>query len=210
MLRRNRPGIRASPEQLRPASLREYQRLPRNPHGEVVDENPQSMGFISLGDDLQFGDFESEGYSPSVGATPPATPMDQSQLETEMFPPESVPSEEQPMGKMRSAKLNLHHMRYRFLNGMLMPKIHFVHLAKISFHLIPMLGSGKLRYPLNHLCAEEATNPNHETIHASFAEHVLVASSARKQKVEVQYQSLNEADKKLFDACKTEGNKGMD
>ena len=72
------------------------------------------MGFISLGDDLQFGDFESEGYSPSVGATPPATPMDQSQLETEMFPPESVPSEEQPMGKMRSAKLNLHHMRYRF------------------------------------------------------------------------------------------------
>lgn len=38
--------IRASPEHVRPASLREYVNLPRDENGEVKDERPQGRGYV--------------------------------------------------------------------------------------------------------------------------------------------------------------------
>ena len=41
-----------------------------------------------------------------------------------------------------------------------------------------------------------------EQLHVFFAEHVMLASTARKQKVEVRYRDLGPEEKKLFDAAK--------
>ena len=42
--------IRASPQHLRPASLREYSRIPKGSDGLALDETPHGKGFIELDD----------------------------------------------------------------------------------------------------------------------------------------------------------------
>eukprot|EP00435_Cladocopium_sp_Y103_P042043 s45_g11.t1 len=79
--------IRASPEQLRPASLREYQRLPKDGEGKVMDEKPQGRGYIELGDSVpDLEDSQSMAYSPSLGPSQPPTPHSISQPDNEEFP----------------------------------------------------------------------------------------------------------------------------
>ena len=51
-------------------------------------------------------------------------------------------------------------------------------------------------------CDDIPHENDHDPIHTLFAEHVLIASNARKQKVEVQYRHLSSEDQKLFDAAK--------
>ena len=177
--------------------------MPRNSHGEVVDENPQGRGFVDLGNDVP--DVESEGYSPSIGETPPETPMDQSQPEGEMFPPESV-STESPMNsgenEVESEKVEPHEIPVpawgsddedglcAFGDDLIEPEceagVWEINIATESFQN----------------CQDDPQENDRDPIHTLFAEHVLVASNTRKQKVEVQYRGLSDGDKKLFDAAK--------
>ena len=91
--------IRASPEQLRPASLREYSKLPRDPQGFVLDEKPQGRGFIDLGNpEANPAEMEDEEM-PRANNAPdhpvsefsytPTTPLE-SQPEGEQFPMDST------------------------------------------------------------------------------------------------------------------------
>ena len=93
--------VRASPEQLRPASLREYVMLPKDDQGQVKDEVPRGKGYVELSENPP----ESDGVLPSpVNESPdsefsyaPTTPAE-SQPEGEVFPPDSqVELEDSPV-----------------------------------------------------------------------------------------------------------------
>ena len=85
--------VRASPEQIRPASLREYSNLPQNSDGQVIDEKPQGRNYLELDDvpDEEEGPREDnpEEYSPG---TPMNTSDLTSQPENENFPEENQTS----------------------------------------------------------------------------------------------------------------------
>eukprot|EP00435_Cladocopium_sp_Y103_P052633 s419_g16.t1 len=94
--------VRASPEQIRPASLREYLHLPRDLHGQVVDEKPQGRNYVELEGEPDGDEVSHDGVSHEVAEEySPGTPMNTSeqasQPEDESFPeenPETVPNQE--------------------------------------------------------------------------------------------------------------------
>ncbi|CAL1166937.1 unnamed protein product [Cladocopium goreaui] len=79
--------VRASPEQIRPASLREFINLPRGEDNQVKNEEPKGRSFVDLsGDPEDFppreGELEENEYSPG---TPRDSTGDTSQPEQEDF-----------------------------------------------------------------------------------------------------------------------------
>ena len=201
--------IRASPEQLRPASLREYHKLPKDSMGNVMDETPRGRGYLELEDipeESPVGDVApSEAYSPSLGQSGPQTPHSTSQPDNEEFPPDSGHGTSAPsLGNEESEHGN---------DGV---------GEKLEPHEIPVPDSDDgdsfpcfgddVEFPQNdsgvweiNLCEyDQSLSPEkeEEMVHVFLAEQVLLASTARKQKVEVQYRSLSDEDKKLFDAAK--------
>jgi hypothetical protein len=78
--------IRASPQHLRPASLREYRHLPRHEDGRVRDEqiDPRSRNYYPLTDVPPVDDNES-AYEPSIA--PSNGPSTNEQPEDEISPP---------------------------------------------------------------------------------------------------------------------------
>ena len=65
--------IRASPQHLRPASLREYSRIPKGSDGLALDETPLGKGFIELDDfpdEVASETRPSSLYSPSLAEQP--------------------------------------------------------------------------------------------------------------------------------------------
>ena len=196
--------IRASPEQLRPASLREYQRLPKGGDGIVLDEQPHGRGFVSLGDDLPNPEIaESEGYSPSLGEDLPPS-NEGSQPENEMFPPESIPSETSQNGDTMvgdDKELEPHEIPVPEDDDDEEGLCAFGDDVEIS----PHSGIWEIE-----LCESQWNNvkcsdvePSSTQLHVLFAEQILVASTARKQKVEVKYRDLSVADQELFDTAKS-------
>ena len=201
--------IRASPEQLRPASLREYHKLPKDSMGNAMDETPRGRGYLELEDipeDNQLGEAApSEAYSPSLGQSGPQTPHSTSQPDNEEFPPDSGHGTSAPsLGNEESEQGN---------DG---------DDGKLEPHEIPVPDSDDgdsflcfgddVEFPQNNsgvweinLCEyDQSLQPEkeEELVHVFLAEQVLLASTARKQKVEVQYRSLSVEDQKLFDAAK--------
>ena len=80
--------VRASPEQIRPASLREYSNLPRGEDNQIKNEEPKGKSFVDLnGEPEDFppreGETEENEYSPG---TPRDSTGDTSQPEQEDFP----------------------------------------------------------------------------------------------------------------------------
>ena len=180
--------------------------FPRNSHGEVVDENPQGRGFVDLGNDVPI-DVESEGYSPSVGETPPETPMDQSQPDMEMFPPESVPSENPTTTTTGENEVEAENVEPHEVPVPDWGSDDEDGLCAFGDDLIePEHDAGvweiKLATESFNACDDIPHENDHDPIHTLFAEHVLIASNARKQMVEVQYRHLSSEDQKLFDAAK--------
>lgn len=200
--------IRASPEQLRPASLREYQHLPKGVDGSVVDEIPQGRGFISLGDDpesfpsvVAVNPEESEGYSPSVGVSM-SNGQENSQPENEMFPPESLtsgdPDERKDGGETGERDLEPHEIPVPDEED---------GLFAFGDDLEPPStkpGVWEINFGESHWNDNQSNNSevSSEQIHVFFAEQVMIASTARKQKVEVKYRDLGSDEQRLFDAAK--------
>jgi hypothetical protein len=84
--------IRASPQHLRPASMREYHALPRDDYGRVKDEQitSKARNYVEL-EELPPAVVSADGdesYEPSLAPTPPIE-IDSEQPEDEASPPES-------------------------------------------------------------------------------------------------------------------------
>ena len=201
--------IRASPEQVRPASLREYQHLPRNGNGEVINEKPVGKGVLALEDAPPPREFVedsigSPSIAPSVLEEPAET--DTSQPEQEEFPNDVTPndgSETNP--EMEPCDVPVPHGDSGELGEMSEDDLLFafgddcpetennsgvweIELATVTDH-----------DEVDILFSEDTTDLS---AHVHLLEHVFLASNARKQKIEVQYRSLSERDQKLFDAAK--------
>eukprot|EP00435_Cladocopium_sp_Y103_P042279 s1426_g11.t1 len=90
--------IRASPEQLRPASLCEFSQLPRDEEGRIMDEKPEGRNYVELQGIPEEGDVlmdpDTNEYSPG---TPIASSGMSSQPEQEDFPAElpEIPGSEE-------------------------------------------------------------------------------------------------------------------
>lgn len=183
--------IRASPEQLRPASLREYQKLPRDDSGNVLDEHPEGRGYLELED---IPDDGSSGYSPSVAADDAGSNQDGiSQPETEIFPPDSGNSNasELPMDPVEvpvpvDDDLEEDDELCVFGDDV---------VAKQEVSGVWEISLCEMSQDFQD---EQSTQFQTDTL----VEHVLLASTARKQKIEVQYRTLNDRDRTLFDAAK--------
>ena len=177
--------------------------------GNVVDETPRGRGYLELEDipeESPVGDLApSEAYSPSLGQSGPQTPHSTSQPDNEEFPPDSGHGTSAPsLGNEESEHGN---------DGV---------GEKLEPHEVPVPDSDDgdslpcfgddVEFPQNdsgvweiNLCEyDQSLSPGkeEEMVHVFLAEQVLLASTARKQKVEVQYRSLSDEDKKLFDAAK--------
>ena len=201
--------IRASPEQLRPASLREYHRLPKGVDGSVIDERPKGKGYLELQDVPEVDDFE---YSPSVGVTPPGSVQMSSQPEDEQFPPESGPSLshaepsedggtpnhgiENGEGEREPQEVEPHEVP--------IPLSDDDELFAFGDDVKPLQSENGV-WEISLAECEHEFESLAEQDHSAqvfFLEQVFVASTARKQKVEVQYRDLNPQDQQLFDAAK--------
>ena len=184
--------IRASPQQLRPASLREYLRLPRDDSGRVVDERPRDDRYVVLDEDPPVEelppplniDQQEESYSPSILEQP----------EVERFPSDNQQREREPQTEAEEGVP---------LDGV---EVHvpsdddglFVEFGDEScFGLEEGVWELSLddTFVLDTECADDLCS--HPEIF-----DLLVVNSAKKQRVEVDYHRLGEDDRKLFDAAK--------
>ena len=188
--------VRASPQHLRPASLREYRSLPRDSEGRVRDEqiSTRSRNFISL-DDVPPDD-ASDGYSPSFAPSLAGDerPNSSEQPEQEISPaPSVVPANEAPAVD---------------LGGLHVP-VPGSEVGDTDDELIcfgddvsedpAVPGVWEIEIP--HSFDDVPTHDEISNTH--FAECVLLATTAKKQRVEVQWRQLDKHDQDLFDKAKS-------
>ena len=190
--------IRASPQHLRPASMREYQALPRDSHGNVRDEeiSSRTRNFVSLDEDPPDEDL----YSPSVIQTP-SMDVDSEQPENEISPPASqmfdTSEPDNPDVEMPPVPGDL--------GGLSIPvpdSDEEMHETMFSFGddcESPLTETGLWEITLT-----EASEFSHaeDVVDGNLAECILIASTAKKQRVEVQWRTLNDTDQALFRKAK--------
>ena len=197
--------IRASPEQIRPASLREYGALPRNAEGRVIPEEVRhGRNFISL--DAASGGEEmptNREASPEVMVVPRSrTETDVSQPEGEISPPEGMSREASSAGYVPSVGIP---------DGVDVPvsdgdiEMDDTTSEDLLFGddvepCVPLIGVWEIALVDQMTFASKQVCD--ETEVAMFSEWILTASEARKQKSEVQWRHLSPDDQKLFEAAK--------
>ena len=191
--------IRASPQHLRPASLREYRALPRNQHGEVVDEviDPKTRNYHALTDVPQ--DDDENEYEPSM-APSVIGPLSSDQPEQEASPPLSFNGdvntpEEEGMGD------NLEGTPENGDFGGLGTPVPEDDDGLFSFgdDIQPSATPGVWEIEIN----EMLDIPHEEDLaDKEFAEFILVATAAKRQRVEVRWRDLDDHDKTLFQKAK--------
>ena len=195
--------VRASPEQLRPASLREFTQLPRDSNGEVVDEKPQGRNFLELldvPDENMESIGEENGYSPG---TPCNTNDNLSQPEHEEFPNGSEPNRsdegdvEQDDGE-----------EVKELNPVEVPipddDDDLVVEDDCCFGDDLGISGGQQGVWEITLNDQEWDNQIAEAFcdYPGMLEQVWLTTGDRKKRVEVDYRSLGPGDRELFDAAK--------
>ena len=185
--------IRASPQHLRPASLREYRALPRDTDGRVRDEriDPKTKNYVALDDTPSEDSFS---YAPSIAPSNPDMPQDGSQPEQEISPSPSMEHEPQndQIGNPD--------------DGVVVPVPVDSDLDSVDDELVcfgddcwqNVSEPGIWEIELTDEYFHEETND----ISAQFAECILLATSAKKQRVEVQWRTLNDHDRQLFSKAK--------
>ena len=196
--------IRASPQHLRPASMREYHALPKDDQGNVRDEqvSTRTRNYIDL-DELPpaVGSVDDDdGYEPSLAPTP-TMEIDSEQPEDEASPPESnlggTPEEEDP-GNGGTVAVD------GDLGGL---GIHVPSsdeegddsLVVFGDDCEPLSNSGVWEITLT----ESPEMPLEEgVVDGNLAECILIATTAKKQRVEVQWKTLDHAEKELFRKAK--------
>ena len=183
--------IRASPNQVRPASLREYVNLPRDDDGQVVDDKPQGRNYIELvGDpDVSVGDDHmnnGEELLSEGGGYSPVTPINSSAMEQ----PEQ---EDFPADEKGNKELAPHEVP------------------------IPDDGSEDLLFG-DDVTLEPSTSGVWEInfqesdwepevaeafcAHPEMLEQVWLTTGEKKKRVEVDYRAQTKGDRALFDAAK--------
>ena len=196
--------IRASPQHLRPASMREYHALPKDDQGNVRDEqvSTRTRNYIDL-DELPpvvGSTDDDDGYEPSLAPTP-TMEIDSEQPEDEASPPESnlggTPEEEDP-GNGGTVTVD------GDLGGL---GIHVPSsdeegddsLVVFGDDCEPLSNSGVWEITLT----ESPEMPLEEgVVDGNLAECILIATTAKKQRVEVQWKTLDHAEKELFRKAK--------
>ncbi|CAL1130953.1 unnamed protein product [Cladocopium goreaui] len=190
--------IRASPEQIRPASLREYAKLPRDTQGLVLDEKPQGRGYIDLGssgndsgeaDDEEIPAIENNHDPPmSEFSYAPTAPL-QSQPEGEQFPVE--PTEKSSDG----GDVVPQDGRYVPIPDDSDDGLFGDDCLVVSEHVgvweLSLLDYELEKETAEVLCCEPMV-----------FEETLVVSSDRKKRVELSYRDMSRHEQGLFDAAK--------
>ena len=209
--------IRASPEHIRPASLREYANLPRDENGEVRDEKPQGRGFIDLGSSGGMGPGTPENGNPEVEphenmaagihipeppvsefSYAPTTPLE-SQPDGEQFPsgvsePMDEASEEPPQQVEETPDLN---------DGRFVPVPDSDDGLCVFGDDLEVCEDGCGVWELN-LVDHDMETPVADLLcqNPQVFEDVFIATGDRKKRVEVDYRRLGPSDQKLFDVAK--------
>ena len=188
--------IRASPQHLRPASLREYGNLPKGEDGRVRDEqiDPRVRNFHAL-TDVPPGNDDSE-YEPSI-APSMAGPPSYDQPEGEISPPLSVNEEDSnPPENEDGVPPN------GDFGGIGVPIPEDDDEGLFSFgddvegpENNPGIWEVHVHDMIDLPFEEEVAN-------AEMAEFILLATTAKKQRVEVRWKDLTEEHKKLFQKAK--------
>ena len=187
--------IRASPEHLRPASMREYQALPRNSEGMVENEkiSTRTRNFVTLDEIPSPSEFE---YSPSI-APSGVQEADSAQPEGEASPPISQAADLSDVEP--SSPLEIPNN----------PDGLDVHVPSDDDELVveDIMFGDDCHHPQDpgvwELTVEDPCVELNSTVADSqLAECILIATTAKKQRVEVQWRQLNEHDRKLFKEAK--------
>ena len=203
--------IRASPEQLRPASLREFAHLPRDADGKVRGEQPRGRGYVEL-DGLP-GDFDVspnlvERGPVSEFSYTPTTPME-SQPEGEMFPQEPSRSGNDDGSNPIESDLEVPENDPENVGG----------IPESDGRYVPIPDEGDDELLFGDDCGNSRENDllwelqlldhEYETETAalfcsepSAFEQICLATNERKKRVELDYRKMSFQDQKLFDAAK--------
>ena len=171
--------IRASPEQVRPASLREYSQLPRDSHGQVVNERlnpdvgPRYSPSLAPEEAREQHGVETNGQ-PEVEVSPQPSQVGLEIIEPEQ-PPEiadgtAVPIPEGTDDELFSMEVSQEDLVKEF-------EIHFVGGPQKKLNEDNSLK----RFP---------------------EEFAGIATSARKQRVEIRWNELSPDDKRMFEQAK--------
>eukprot|EP00435_Cladocopium_sp_Y103_P032161 s399_g8.t1 len=190
--------IRASPQHLRLASLREYGALPKGDDGRVKDESidPRNRNYCPLTDVPPEDDTD---YEPSIA--PSIVPMSNDQPENELSPPISCIGAESTRGDNPDGDIP---MVEGDLGGLGIP----VPDDDESEDGLFCFGDdvvGEIQKPgvwEIHLNQEWDTPEKEEFADGNLAECILLATAAKKQRVEVRWRDLNEHDRQLFQKAK--------
>ena len=192
--------IRASPQHLRSASMREFQKLLRDSLGNVKNEeiSSKTRNFVALDEDPP-SDFE---YSPSIA---PSLPMeiDSEQPEYEASPPESydavsndpsIPDQEMTEGDLGGLSVPVP-VDSDLDNDQNPQEVDDELIAFGDDIDSPLQEAGLWEISIN-----DAFDLSTETdvTEGQLAECILVATTAKKQRVEVQWRALDDHDRELF------------
>ena len=185
--------VRASPQQLRPASLREYMKLPRDEHGRVVDERPKDDRYIVLDEDPPV---EEDARSENALERDLYTPSLSEQPELERFPSEMPLEEPEPRTPTVEVESPMDGVEVHVPSddeGLL---VEFGDEIGTSHEQCVWELNLDDTFMFDEECARDLCN------HPSFLD-LLIVNSAKKQRVEVDYRSLSPVDQKLFDEAKS-------
>eukprot|EP00435_Cladocopium_sp_Y103_P022581 s1765_g5.t1 len=201
--------IRASPEQLRPASLREYVNLPKDEQGQVKDEQPSGRGYIDLGVDGDLPVESPEGAPSAVfddAAPIPERPASEMSY-TPTTPIESQPEDEQfPSGVSNTTE-----------GVPEVPQADEVVENDGRYVPVPDMGDEDCLFGDDveysgdtqgvweiHLLEHEFETQAATLLcdHPTIFEEIFVATGDRKKRIEVDYRRLSGSDQRLFDAAK--------
>ena len=189
--------IRASPQHLRPASLREYHALPKDSSGRVLDEtvSPQARNFHALTDVPPID--EASMYEPSIAPTEDLRTNDQP--EQEISPPISVEGET----PKHEDEIPSNELAPGDLGGLGIPIPDDENEESLCAFGDDVILEPQKPGVWEVNLGEEVDIPHHEEVaEKDFAEFILLATSAKKQRIEVQRRNLNDHDRQLFTQAK--------
>ena len=193
--------IRASPEQIRPASLREYSQLPKGSDGNVLDEQPKGKGYVDLGSNQPDTEVELLPHAPDHASNYSPSAAAESQPEREEFPTDpssdSLPELEEPPNSQDVE-----------MDGQTIPvpddDDDELTVEQVYFGDDVSWDSNSLGVWEIELVEQEFDVQVAQTVcdTPGIFEEIFVATSDRKQRVEVNYRSLSSGEQQLFDAAK--------
>ena len=192
--------VRASPEQIRPASLREYSNLPRNSEGQVVDEKPQGRNYLEL-EDIPEGEEGLRGSDENEYS--PGTPINSSDLtsqpEVENFPEETPASENDETNEIPSEEITQNPNPHEVPVPDWVSEGDESGLFGDDVLVEPVFGVWEMvldEYDWDTQVAQAFCDES------GMFEQIWLTTGEKRKRVEVNYRGLTASDRDLFDAAK--------